>query len=329
VFNQQKSLQNKYDPHQVLSSVNACEGGSDRERNSKCSQIPTIINGRIEALQMNVSGKVVKGSANGKTVKMLKEHKVLIYGDSHSQGLSSSLKDKLSDAFDVSGYAKPNWNIQSLLSNENQEIVNLTNKDVLVFIGGSNNINDDTPAREQWHISQFINRNIQTNIVLLTIPYHYDQTVNAYINEKIMEVNRKIGKCTRFNKHVTILETPQDRGYYTRHELHLNGRGKEIICRQLASVIDGLFQPIEVIPITLDWNSNQAMLLELEATSVNSDLDNTWSKDNIEDRCKVEEPKVCRVSNRQKKVPDNRTDDFYGKFNSKLKYEKNDKGICD
>jgi hypothetical protein len=49
------------------------------------------------------------------------------------------------------------------------------------------------------------------------------------------------------------------------------------------------------------WNSNQVMSLELEATPVNSDLDNTWSKDDIEDECKVEEPKVCRVSNRQKK----------------------------
>jgi 23S rRNA pseudoU1915 N3-methylase RlmH len=294
----------------VLSSVNVCEGGSDRERKSKCNQIPTIINGRNEALQMNVPGKYVKGSSNGKIVKMLKDHKVLIYGDSHSQGLSSSLKDKLSDTFDVSSYTKPNCNIQSLLSNENQEIVNLTNKDVFVFIGGSDNVNDDTPAREQWHISQFINWNSHTNIILLTIPYHYDQTVNENINDKIIEVNRKIGKCTRFNKYVMILETPQDRGYYTRHGLHLNGRGKEIICRQLASVIDRLFQPIEVIPITLDWNSNQVMSLELEATPVNSDLDNTWSKDDIEDECEVEESKVCRVSNRQKKVPVDRTDDF-------------------
>jgi hypothetical protein len=53
-----------------------------------------IINGIIE-LQMNVPDKVVKGSANGMTVKMLKDHKVLIYGDSHSRGLSSRLKDKL------------------------------------------------------------------------------------------------------------------------------------------------------------------------------------------------------------------------------------------
>ncbi|PNF35696.1 hypothetical protein B7P43_G17400 [Cryptotermes secundus] len=201
---------------------------------------------------MNVSNRVMKRSGNGKIVKMSKDHKVLIYGDSHSRGLSSGLNNKLLDAFDVLGYTKPNFNIQTLLSTENQEIAHLTNKYVLVLIGGSNNINDNTSASEQLHIFQFINRNMQTNIVLLTIPYRYDQTGNAYINEKIMEVNRKTGKCTRFNKDVTILETPKDRDYYTRHVYHLNGLGKEIICKLLASVIDRLFQPTEVIPITLD-----------------------------------------------------------------------------
>ncbi|PNF16255.1 hypothetical protein B7P43_G11638 [Cryptotermes secundus] len=194
---------------------------------------------------------------------MSKDHKVLIYGDSHSRGLSSGLNNKLSDAFDVLGYTKPNCNIRTLLSTENREIANLTNKDV----------------------------------------------------------------CTRFNKDVTILETPKDRDYYTRHGYHLNGLGKEIICKQLASVIDGLFQPIEVIPITLDWKNNQAMSLELEATSANSDFSNTVSKGNIENGGKVEELKACRVSSRQKKVPTNRTGDFYGKFKSKLQYEKNVKGI--
>jgi hypothetical protein len=43
------------------------------------------------------------------------------------------------------------------------------------------------------------------------------------------------------NKHVTILETPQDRDYSTRHGLHLNGQGNEIIGSLLASSIGELF----------------------------------------------------------------------------------------
>jgi hypothetical protein len=84
------------------------------------------------------------------------------------------------------------FGLRPLLLNKNQEIANLTNKDVLVFIGGTNDINSDISSRDQWHISQFVNQNMQTNIILLTIPFRYDRTANAYVNEKITEVNRKI-----------------------------------------------------------------------------------------------------------------------------------------
>jgi hypothetical protein len=61
----------------------------------------------------------------------------------------------------------------------------------------------------------------------------------------------------RLNKHVTILKTPQDRDYFTRHGLHLNGQGKEIITNQLATIMGEFFQLTEVIPIKLGWINNQ------------------------------------------------------------------------
>jgi hypothetical protein len=58
-------------------------------------------------------------------------------GNSHSQGLSAKLKNKLPDSFEVIGYTKPNCDIHTLLSIRNQDITKLSNKDVLVFIGGA------------------------------------------------------------------------------------------------------------------------------------------------------------------------------------------------
>jgi hypothetical protein len=298
--------QNKFD----FCQVSTWKDESDRKWNSKCSQIPIIINGRIETPQKFIFSRIEKESVNKKYVKKVKDHKVVIYGDSHSRGLASNLKDKLPDSFEVIGYTKPNCNIQTLLSNENQEIVKLTKKDMLVFIGGLKNVNDDAPLRELRYISQFLNRNMQTNIILLTIPYRYDVTADAYTNEKTSEINRKIRKCIRVNKNVKLLETPQERGYYTRHGLHLNGQGKETICEQLALAIDELFRPIEVMPIVLDWNKDQIVSLESEASTAKSDVINSWSMNNIKDSCKLVEPKVCRISNRKRKIPVNKTDDF-------------------
>jgi hypothetical protein len=46
----------------------------------------------------------------------------------------------------------------------------------------------------------------------------------------------------KLNKHVTILESPQNWDYFTRQGLHFNGYGKETICSQLAMSIKNLFQ---------------------------------------------------------------------------------------
>jgi hypothetical protein len=51
------------------------------------------------------------------------------------------------------------------------------------------------------------------------------------------------------NKRVTILKAPQDKDYFSRHGLHLNGQGKENIGSQLATSIGELFQHSEVLPI--------------------------------------------------------------------------------
>jgi hypothetical protein len=80
---------------------------------------------------MNVPSKSSVGSGNGKSSKMKSEHKVVIYGDSHSRGLSTRLKDKLPDSFEVIGHTKPNCGIQPLLSIRKQDIINLSNKDDL------------------------------------------------------------------------------------------------------------------------------------------------------------------------------------------------------
>jgi hypothetical protein len=118
-----------------------------------------------------------------------------------------------------------------------------------------------------------------------------------------VEFNRKGGKHMRLNKHVTILKTPQDRDYFTRRGLHLNGQGKEIISSQLATITGELFQLTEVIPIILGWISNQATALELVTSCVGNEFNNIHPKDVMEDGCNAEEPEVGSASNRQKKVP--------------------------
>jgi hypothetical protein len=77
-----------------------------------------------------------------------------------------------------------------------------------------------------------------------------------------------------------------------------------------------LFQHTEVLPISLGWESKQAIMLEMETSITYNDPNNVLN-DEVGDSREETELSVHRTSKRQKKLPINRTDDFYGK--SKLK----------
>jgi hypothetical protein len=122
--------------------------------------------GRLSKVMVYQKAKKILGISD----KMKSDGKVIIYGDSHSWGLSAKLKNKLRDSFEVIGYTKPNCDIQTLLSIRNQDITKLSNKDVLVFIGGANDLTGENSSKVLCIISQFVRQNTQTNIILLTIP---------------------------------------------------------------------------------------------------------------------------------------------------------------
>jgi hypothetical protein len=60
-----------------------------------------------------------------------------------------------------------NWSIEGILtlSNTNQDSENLTNKDVLIFMGGTNDVHKNNSINGLRYISHFVNKNTQTNLL--------------------------------------------------------------------------------------------------------------------------------------------------------------------
>jgi hypothetical protein len=168
---------------------------------------------------------------------------------------------------------------------ENQDCVNLTKKDVLVLTAGMNTAVSENCVKELGYITQFVKKNDHTNIIQLTSPLRYDQVTNVNINDDIKKFSKKLWKYMKLNEHVTILESPQSRNYFTRHGHHYNGYGKDIICSQLALSITKLFQYTEIPPISLGWDDKPPGLAEIitpvngkECSNIASNVDKDCSK---------------------------------------------------
>jgi hypothetical protein len=66
--------------------------------------------------------------------------KILLIGDSHIKELSSELRYNVGDTCDILGTVKANANIQQLTATSIQGVNKLTQKDILVLRGGTNDI---------------------------------------------------------------------------------------------------------------------------------------------------------------------------------------------
>jgi hypothetical protein len=75
---------------------------------------------------------------------------------------------------------------------------------------------------------------------MLTVPHRYDHSYTSNINNEVKKFNIKLRKCMKPITYVTIIDVDQNRKYLTQHGLHFNGHGKEVICKQIATIIDKL-----------------------------------------------------------------------------------------
>jgi len=135
----------------------------------------------------------------------------------------------MTDKSEVIGYTKPGGNTESLASTIN-DILNLSNKDVLIFWGGTKAVSKNTSNNGLKYFTPFVKNYNHTNIILLTVPHWYYLHAFPCVTKKVKNFNRKLMKYMKPDTHISILEMYHNREYFTSYGLHLNGLGREVIC---------------------------------------------------------------------------------------------------
>jgi hypothetical protein len=80
-------------------------------------------------------------------------------------------------------------------------------------------------------------------VILLTFPYRHDlKGPNITLNDEISNLDRKLLKLKKLFPHLSVVEINEKRHLYTKHGLHLNRLGKEILSLNLALHIFSLIE---------------------------------------------------------------------------------------
>jgi len=66
---------------------------------------------------------------------------------------------------------RPGANIDTLTSSTTEDIKHLTNKDIIAFWGGTNDVSKNNSQEGLKHIVNIVKMNSHTNIILMSVPH--------------------------------------------------------------------------------------------------------------------------------------------------------------
>ena len=253
---------NRYGPLTSLTDTNERVGNSiepgkqviDNERLSK-KVIPTIINGVVYSRELNQSVKCGSDGVRKAQPPKSGKSKVLILSDSYLRGCVVKINNNLATSFRTSGWVKPGAPTEEILNKANLDVVNMKMHDVIVLCAGVNDVYRNNAIVAYRNIINFVMKNNNTNIVIIGVPHRHDLSEHSCVNVGLRSFNNKLKNITAIYSHVTLIEGPHERKYFTMHGQHYNRRGKTQIIKQVVSEITEITGKRKPDPIRLGWQN--------------------------------------------------------------------------
>jgi lysophospholipase L1-like esterase len=137
----------------------------------------------------------------------------------------------------VLGIIKPNADIETITSPTHLKTGKLTKKDLIIFLGGTNDISRNEAKKGLRSLKDFTQRTINTNLILLGAPHRYDLPPQSCVNTEVTLYNRRLQSFVFVSNHVKVLSMPTKRRHHTRHGLHLNKKGRDWVVNNIIKEI--------------------------------------------------------------------------------------------
>ncbi|KAG8334822.1 hypothetical protein J6590_082166 [Homalodisca vitripennis] len=227
------TLSNKYDilsglitdePLQNQTEINTLN--SDYKNESKLKQKRPIIKSKTYTKQETIKNSFIP-------------KKIQIFADSHGKNLYDAVQPLVPDS-EVFVNACPGAPITHILQNTNAMCTDLTDQDVVVIIGGANDMSRVTYRNRRaaqvipGQIHRFCQQKNHTNFIFVPLFQRHDLEKKHFINKEIAILNGKLEEMESFN----VIDGTELRGqHFTRHGMHLNKMGKKLLGRKIVQAI--------------------------------------------------------------------------------------------
>jgi len=154
---------------------------------------------------------------------------------------------------------KPGAHTKSISASIQETVNKLTQDDMIVLGSGTNdNDNDQDYFKSTFvNIKEYLLSLSHTNVLVLGIQFRYDLQNSRDINSVITKINTKISRLMYLLPNARFLPSNNDGKLFTKHGLHRNKFGKQLLVTQLARNVFNTLSPLKPIGmkgIPLPWN---------------------------------------------------------------------------
>jgi len=170
---------------------------------------------------------------------------IVIIGDSHARGYAAEIPRDLGKNFEVNGRVMPGARLENVTNLADDEINKLGKNDVVIVIGGANDVNKNETNVGLEHLRTFIHKRHNTNIMIVAAPHRHDLQEASCVNKEIVVFNKKLHEMMETVDYVKIIQADLCRNDFTQHGLHLNISGKEKMAKLLRDNIQKLMSSKE------------------------------------------------------------------------------------
>jgi len=213
----------------------------------------------------NNRGKSHLWKSQFKGLQVKSQKKMVIIGDSHVRGLTSELKNNLGHEYTISCTFMPGAGLQNITKLAKSEVSTLTNRDMIIVCGGSNDVNRNMSQMGLNSLKNSVNLRTNTNVLILALLPRHDLTHDSCVNKEIHSFNRKLHKIMKNKEMVNILDCNIAREGFTRHGQHLNSSGKSKVALLIAQYLTtSKYSNIDPIPMKWEQQLQISSLLDVK-----------------------------------------------------------------
>jgi lysophospholipase L1-like esterase len=184
----------------------------------------------------------------------INKRKVIILGDRHARGFAAEISRELGTNFEVMGTVMPGARLEQITKLAEKEV---TKKDTVIVVGGTNDINRNEAKIGLKHLEKFVRARQNINIMIMNAPFRHDLIEASCVNKEVETYNIQLSKIMKTTNNVKILPTTLQRDDFTHHGLHFNTSGKEKMTALLAENIRDQMVQKEEARIILEWRKIQ------------------------------------------------------------------------